>query len=233
MNIIVTLQNSNIQKIQKKIDFETYNIDQWCAKNKLTLNKEKSSCMIVARHEVNLPNRLSIKVVTNTKTLGVILDNNLSWASHSSYICTKANQRLQILRRLKNVLSQEDLHDVYVHLVRSVLEYACPTFVGLNRPLSSKLQKVDNRAHRILYNTFYGSKNVRKCVCSKDMLANRRFDISQRLFSRIAKVPDHILKANLPAKSRLRDRFVISYFRTNARGHSFIPYMSRIENRSV
>ena len=99
------------------------------------------------------------------KILGVIVNDSLKWSSHVSATCVKACRRLHILRRLKLTLSQSELHLVYTLLIRSLLEYASPAFVGINKALQNKIQRVDNRAHRLIYNIYFGSDNVRKCLC--------------------------------------------------------------------
>ena len=62
-----------------------------------------------------------------TKLVGVILTENLSWQRNTDYICQKARQKLWILRRIiKLGLKTETLLDVYAKEVRSILELAVP-----------------------------------------------------------------------------------------------------------
>ena len=57
-----------------------------------------------------------------TKLVGVILTENLSWQRNTDYICQKARQKLWILRRfLKLGQKTETLLDVYAKEVRSIL----------------------------------------------------------------------------------------------------------------
>ena len=70
-----------------------------------------------------------LKVITETKLLGVILTSDLKWAANSEYICKKAYSKMWTLRRLK-LMEIEPLKilDVYKKEIRSVLELAVPAW---------------------------------------------------------------------------------------------------------
>ena len=46
----------------------------------------------------------SIKRVSSFKYLGVLLDEALNWKSHLNYIISKGNQRIGMLRRIREDL---------------------------------------------------------------------------------------------------------------------------------
>ena len=54
-----------------------------------------------------------IKRVTTTKTLGVIVDENISWKNHVDSICNTVSKRIGVLRRAKAVISTESLKRLY------------------------------------------------------------------------------------------------------------------------
>ena len=70
---------------------------------------------------------LLIEVVKHAKFLGVILSDDLTWNMHVDSIVQKAAKRVYMLYQLKRAgIRQTDLDNVYVSVVRPVLEYACP-----------------------------------------------------------------------------------------------------------
>ncbi|PFX15182.1 Retrovirus-related Pol polyprotein [Stylophora pistillata] len=72
--------------------------------------------------------RKKVEVVQSHKLLGVLIQDDLKWRSHILSLTKKATQRLYIIRVLRrNDLPPKDLLSVYTALIRSVLEYACPT----------------------------------------------------------------------------------------------------------
>ena len=63
------------------------------------------------------------------KILGFKLNHNLSWKSNTKQMITKAFKKLWILKRLKNQgAGIEDLTDIFVKQVRSILEYGAPVW---------------------------------------------------------------------------------------------------------
>ena len=68
-----------------------------------------------------------LEVVTETKLLGVWIQNNLEWDIHVHEMVSKSSRQLHILSRLKKFgVSKEDLVSVFKFYVRPVLEYAAP-----------------------------------------------------------------------------------------------------------
>ena len=87
----LTASRCSIIDIQIKLNNDLENIHQWLLANKLTLNKDKTEYMIAGSRqriskiegdpEVKLGN-CNIKRVKETKTLGVIIDDQLKWNAH-------------------------------------------------------------------------------------------------------------------------------------------------------
>ena len=72
-------------------------------------------------------NSKNIEVVEKYKLLGYIFKSDLKTISNTEYICSKAYQRMWIVRRLKSLgCSTTDLLDVLRQQVISVLEQAVP-----------------------------------------------------------------------------------------------------------
>ena len=71
-----------------------------------------------------------IETKEEMKLIGLVLRNDLSWKSNTILQMThKAYNRLWMLKRLKlNGANVEDLTDVYIKQVRSVLEFGVPVW---------------------------------------------------------------------------------------------------------
>ena len=102
------------------------------------------------RNETAIPRRrideLSLELVDSFKVLGVTINNKLKWQDNTETIVKKASKRLYVTRVLRRCgLSPSDLLLVYLSLVRSTLEYACPVWhTALPKYLSDKIEKVQN-----------------------------------------------------------------------------------------
>ena len=64
----------------------------------------------------------------NIKYLGVTISKYLTWTTHVSNACTKANRTLGFLRRNLSTCPQDVKETAYKGLARSVLEYASPVW---------------------------------------------------------------------------------------------------------
>ena len=65
------------------------------------------------------------------RLLGVIIQSNMKWAANTDNMVKKAFKKLWVLRRLKGLgAGTEDLVDMYVKQVRSLLELAVPAWHG-------------------------------------------------------------------------------------------------------
>ena len=141
-------------------------------------------------------------------------------------MCKKASKRLRILRVLKPFTTPEELHQVYVTTVRSVFDYACTVFIGLDTGLSKRLQRIDKRAHRIM---FY-DKSI--CSCDIDSLKKRRELLSLKMFHEILRTKDHILRDLLPTSLPSGNRLRSFHCRTERRQRSFFPKCTILHNQS-
>jgi len=75
-------------------------------------------------HEPLRLNDSDIEEVTNTKSLGIIVDEGLNWERQYKTVNNKNLGGLQSLRRLKSILPQPSLNYVYRALIESHIRYA-------------------------------------------------------------------------------------------------------------
>ena len=93
-----------------------------------------------------------VKVVSETRLLGIMLTDDLKWARNTEFICKKAYKKMWTLRRMK-VLDLEPyvILDVYLKEIRSVLELAVPAWhSGLTKKQSADIERVQRVAVSII-----------------------------------------------------------------------------------
>ena len=83
---------------------ELVQISDWLNANKLSLNIKKTSYAIFTfrqkKYEQTIPvmvNDIPLNQVKNTKFLGVIIDENLSWKAHIDMLCEKISKTVGII----------------------------------------------------------------------------------------------------------------------------------------
>ena len=85
--------------------------------------------------------RPMVKYNPNPKILGITLDEQLNFQEHVDKTEKKASIALSILREVKGIprISLKKLIELYVTLIRSVIEYGCLVWQTVARPDIRKL----------------------------------------------------------------------------------------------
>ena len=87
-----------------------------------------------------------------TKVLGVQKDEHLSWNQHIEYIANKTSSGIEAIRKLRTFIDTSTLVLVYNALIQPYFDYCCEVWNTLGKGLSERLQKVQNRAARLIMN---------------------------------------------------------------------------------
>ena len=107
----IDTSSNNIDSIAKLLNKDLANVSDWMKANKLTLNTSKTEYMIIGSHKrlqqiqygpsIILDDN-QIKRVQVAKSLGLMIDETLTWDEQVSLITKKVNKGLNVLRRLRN-----------------------------------------------------------------------------------------------------------------------------------
>ena len=113
-------------------------VTTWFKHNRLVINASKSNFMFVAHHYAinnlrNPPplmvNDMSLTRVSESKFLGIVVDDILSWDPHIRNLCSKINPKIALLHRLRQYLPEESLNVLYLSLIQTHFDY-CLTVWG-------------------------------------------------------------------------------------------------------
>ena len=96
-----------------------------------------------------------MKEVSSAKSLGVLIDQNLNWECHIQSICKKIASTLGAIKRIRHLVPFSMLMNVYNSLVQPHFNYCNVVWGNCGIGLSDKLQKLQNRAARILMSASY------------------------------------------------------------------------------
>jgi len=96
-----------------------------------------------------------IKQVSTTKSLGILIDDNMVWHSHTDKLSKKIASGIGAIKRIKPFVSPETLHYIYNALVEPHFDYCSIVWGNCGKTLSEKLQKLQNRAPRIFTSSSY------------------------------------------------------------------------------
>ena len=90
--------------------------------------------------------------VEKTKYLGVQVDNSLDWKEHIKSVFTRA---VGLLKYAKRFLSQYSMKTLYTSIVEPHFRHCCAVWGWCGITEISKLQKLQNRAARIITNSSF------------------------------------------------------------------------------
>ena len=198
----------------------------WAIESKMTINPKKTKDMwICFSNALSQPAPLvkgddPIERVSAHKLLGVWYQDNLKWNRHVEEMVKKANKRLFCLRECRRAnLPQEVGLTCYQTKIRSVLEYAAPTWSGLPQYLVDEIENIQNRCINIL-----GIPRE-----SLQTLQERRDKLTVEEFKRIQSDATHPCKKFIPSPIphayNLRENLALPYLISHTIRHqsSFIP----------
>ena len=170
-NTQIDASSNNIELIANTLNEDLANVSDWMKANKLSLNTSKTEYMIIGSHKrlhqiQSIPpiilDDTQIKRVKVTKSLGLMIDERLTWDEQVTLITKKVNKGLNVLRRLRDFFDIKILTTVYQTLVQPYFDYCSQVWGGLGTTLCNKLQRLQNRAVRIITKSGYEirSKNL-------------------------------------------------------------------------
>ena len=100
-------------------------------------------------------------MITNIRCLGVQIDSKLNWDKHIDTIKTKANRALGLIKYSKKYLPSDVLDEMYRGSVEPHLSYCCSVWGCCSKSKLDVLQKIQNRAARIVTGSPYDASAAR------------------------------------------------------------------------
>ena len=146
-------------ELQEKINKDLDSLPQWLNNNLLRLNYEKTKFMIFAnKKQPILDSIVDIKIQNKKilqeksfKYLAVTLTSDLTWHEHVDNILTKINQRLEVLRRIKEYLDLNTRCVLYTSLILPLFDYSDLIWGDKNNvTLMNSLQVLENKAAKLI-----------------------------------------------------------------------------------
>ena len=87
----------------------------------------------------------------DTKFLGLIIDDSLSWKAHIDQMMSKLNTACFVIRMIQAMMSQETLRMVYFAYIYSIMSYGI--IFGGDQLHSEKIFNIQDRVIRIITNS--------------------------------------------------------------------------------
>ena len=121
-------QNEGLWNLEREVNTELIKVYKWLVANKLTLNMDKSKCMLISkkRKTSNMVIRINgkeLKHCESYKYLGVYFDKNLSWKPQIEHVCKKISKACGALAKTRHFVGEDTLVSIYYALINSYVRY--------------------------------------------------------------------------------------------------------------
>ena len=180
----------NIEDLLKTLEDETSIILHWFRINEMKPNDDKCH-LLVCNHDKLFVTLGNEKIVTtnSVELLGVTIDNKLNFTDHVSELCKKGNQKLHALARISKYLENDKLRIIMKTFIQSQFNYCPLVWMFHNRTLNHKINKLHERALRIVYK----SENLTfQELLEKDDSVTIHHKNLQRLATEMYKIKNHL-----------------------------------------
>ena len=140
------------------MNLELKNLVEWMYANKLSLNVAKTHFLIFRSKGMSDPKPIEILSINQqvimrenkTKFLGVIIDDRLSWESHIHYIKSKISKGIGIICKVRNILNESILVNLYNCFVYPYINYAIEIWGDTHNCFVNSIYKLQKKALRII-----------------------------------------------------------------------------------
>ena len=158
----LTYSDVKLDNVTQEINANLEELKEWLQGNKLSLNIDKTTSMIIGTKrkltdengENLLPNFTldgeTIQHKNATKYLGVQIDNQLKWKDHISKVSSKVVRAIGYIKYARKFLPRETLRMLYLGLVEPHFRYCCAVWGSCGTVLRQEIEKLQNRAVRII-----------------------------------------------------------------------------------
>ena len=160
-------QSDDLTQLNEAINSDLKKLETWLNGNKLSLNVAKTHSMLISTKQKSSSLRSrnealelkirenELEVVQKTKYLGVQIDCNLDWKEQIRAVSTKVSRAIGFLRHAKSFLPMASLKTLYTGIVEPHCRYCCSVWGCARSTNINQLQKLQNRAARIITNSSF------------------------------------------------------------------------------
>ena len=220
-------------------------ISDWSRENKMVLNTKKTCAMIFNfTKDSQFTSRVKVEgevmnIFEETKLLGVMINNKLTWDNNTAFLVTRSNARMRLLHKLVDFgVPREDLVNIYVLYIRSILEQSCQVWhSSLTLDNFHDLERVQKSALKIILQDEYESYSNALTITGLSTLFQRRSNLCLKFAKSCVKNPQtrHMFPANptrteYDLETRFREKYLVQQAKTERLRNSAIPYMQGLLN---
>ena len=156
LNIISTPVEE--KSMENAINEDLNRLETYFENNKLSLNVDKCEFLLIGTHQqlskccdisIKMCN-IEVKKVEHSKYLGITIDKHIKWDKHIDILKSKLSSKVGLLYRLRKTVPLDTIMQLYNSIVLPHFDYCDIIYGQCSNVNLEKIQKLQNRAARIL-----------------------------------------------------------------------------------
>ena len=146
----------NLQYLKFCVEHDMQSLQEWFCANKLTLNVQKSVCILFSLNGKHIQfdlelDGLVIPQVKCTKLLGLWVDDQLRWLEHVNKLILRLKTKIHLLRKGKNFLTTHAMRILYFTQIQSHLTYGVVCWGNMiDKTSITRIRKIQNACVRLI-----------------------------------------------------------------------------------
>ena len=145
----------DLANLVRRLEHDSLITIEWFESNSMKLNQDKCHFLVSGHKHEHLWVNIGKSKIWESKSeriLGVTVDQNLKFEEHIKKLLASAGQKLTVLARMSDTLNFSKFRLLIKSFVESQLAYCPLVWMLCSRTLNDKINKLQGRALRILYN---------------------------------------------------------------------------------
>ena len=126
-------------------------INEWLTVNRLALNVDKTSFMVITNKTITddfqiCISNVPISMIDHSRFLGIVIDRKFTFSNHIDTLSKKLSKIIGLLRRLSSIIPQKYLRSLYFSMFYPVLIYGITIWGSTEIVQFSRMRVIQNRA---------------------------------------------------------------------------------------
>ena len=160
-------KNGSLKQLQKRLNLDLRNLNNWLKANKISLNAGKTELMIFRHPNKKINYNLKIKINGKklfpsewVKYLGIIFDSHLNWCHHIDRLAPRLSRANGMLSKIRHYVPVDTLRTIYHGIFSSLMSYGSLVWGQFINKNVSRITKLQDKAIRIInFAQFIDSRN--------------------------------------------------------------------------
>ena len=195
--------DTGIASVMERLESDSKTLLKWVSDNSLKANPDKFHLLLSSKN-----NNLSIKVdefsirsSESENLLGITIANDLKFDNHVNKLCKKASGKLHALGRVAKYMNLGQRRKIMNGFISSQFSYCPLVWMFHSRTLNNQINRIQQRALRIVYNDKNSSFNELLLKDGSFTVHERNIQsLAVEVFKLMNNLSPEIMKETLPLK---------------------------------